>query len=176
MPIFPGFLATATLGSLLLLTPAASAAEQASADMKSAQGRSLGELELAQTPNGVLIQGTLAPIPDGAHAFHVHKSGACDAATGFESAGGHFALEKKHGFRVADGPHPGDMPNLHAGSGQSIVIDSFNPRISLKEGEPGYVFDQDGSALVVHAGADDYQSQPSGEAGGRIACGVIERR
>jgi Cu-Zn family superoxide dismutase len=110
------------------------------------------------------------------HAFHIHEKGQCDAATSFESAGGHFApLKHTHGYLSADGPHAGDMPNQFVGSDGALQLQVVNPNVTLGSGE-GALFDADGSALVLHAKLDDYRSQPSGDAGDRIACAVIQRK
>ena len=162
--------------ALAASAPPAFAVERAQARMIGAKGESLGTVELVETRNGVWLSGLLAPLPPGEHAFHVHAVGACDPASGFNSAAGHFALDHKHGFKTEGGPHPGDMVNLHVADGGSLMLETFNAGVSLEKGTPTSVFDTDGSALVIHAGVDDYETQPSGNAGGRIACGVIERR
>ena len=90
------------------------------------------------------------------------------------NAGGHFALEdEKHGFATENGPHAGDMPNIHVPASGQLTIDVLNPNVSLQD-EEGSLLDEDGSAIVIHAKADDYTSQPAGNAGDRIACGVIK--
>jgi Cu-Zn family superoxide dismutase len=151
-------------------------AKGAKATFLNTQGQQIGTATLEQTPNGVLIQAELRNLPPGEHGFHVHETGRCDASGGFQSAGGHFAPRgSKHGYKTTGGPHAGDMPNQHVGQGGILNVDAINPNVTLGSGE-GSLFDQDGSALVVHAKADDYRSQPSGEAGDRLACAVIERQ
>ena len=165
----------AALAALLgLAVMPAPAADQARAEMLDRDGNSLGVIELEQTENGVLLTGSLENLPAGAHAFHIHQTGKCDAAGGFESAGGHLSGGREHGFRVGAGPHPGDMSNVHGGG--MLDVETFNPLVSLADtpGDRAALLDNDGSALVIHDGADDYRSQPSGDAGSRIACGVIE--
>jgi Cu-Zn family superoxide dismutase len=76
-------------------------------------------------------------------------------------------------MEAADGPHAGDMPNLHIPAGGGLVVEVANPMISLVKGQPTSVFDADGSTIIIHAGADDYKTDPAGNAGDRIACGVI---
>lgn len=149
-------------------------ADTAKATMKNSAGETIGTITLEQTSNGVLLTGALTGIPEGAHAFHIHETGNCDAATGFKSAGGHFAEGKPHGFRSDGGPHPGDMSNFYADKDNALTIEAFNPRVSIKGSSLPDLLDNDGSALVIHTGEDDYKSQPSGDAGDRIACGVIE--
>ena len=107
----------------------------------------------------------------GEHAIHIHAVGKCEAP--FESAGPHFNPgNHKHGMMAGEG-HAGDMPNLHVPQSGELVVEILNPAITLEKGKPNSVFDADGSAVVIHAKADDYKSDPAGNAGERIACGVI---
>ena len=139
-----------------------------------AKGDTIGTATLIDTPNGVLVRAELANVPPGQHGFHIHEVGKCDPATGFESAGGHYnPAGAKHGYMVEGGPHAGDMPNQTVASDGKLLAQVFNPNVGF--GGSATLFDQDGSALVVHATADDYRSQPSGAAGDRIACAVIKR-
>lgn len=136
-------------------------------------GRQIGTAVFQDTPNGLLVSVSAAGLPPGEHGFHIHETGRCDPAAGFSSAGGHFAPGgHQHGFEVPQGPHAGDMPNQFVGADGRLRAHVFNPAVTLGEGA-GSLADADGSALVVHAGADDYHSQPSGDAGDRIACAVI---
>jgi Cu-Zn family superoxide dismutase len=139
------------------------------------KGDAIGTATLNQTPTGVLARAEIANLPPGVHGFHIHETGECDPASNFASAGGHYDPDgKDHGYMVEGGPHAGDMPNQTAGADGKLIAEVLNPRISLGS-EPGTLFDQDGSALVIHATADDYRSQPSGAAGDRLACGVIQK-
>ena len=160
--------------SALLFAASAVHAQSASADLVDASGSSIGKAELTQTPAGVLLAVKAKGIPAGEHAFHIHETGRCDADGGFTSAGGHFALDRQHGFHVDGGPHPGDMPNVTVRDDGVFEVEVLNANVSLKADGTGYLFDDDGSALVIHAAADDYRSQPSGDAGARIACGIIK--
>lgn len=147
-------------------------AQTAKAPLKDAAGKDVGTVDLVQTPHGVLLKMSLKGIAPGEHAFHVHAVGKCEAP--FTSAGGHFNPgSKKHGMSAADGAHAGDMPNLHVPANGELVIEVANPAITLAKGQPNSVFDADGSAVIIHAGADDYKTDPTGNAGDRIACGVI---
>ena len=151
---------------------ASAQAEVARATLKDASGKEVGQADLVQTPHGVLVKLSLKGAVPGDHAFHVHAVGKCEPP--FTSAGGHFNPGgKKHGIEAAEGAHAGDMPNLHIPASGELVIEIENPMISLVKGQPNSVFDADGSALVIHAGADDYKTDPTGNAGDRIACGVI---
>ncbi len=140
--------------------------------LKDAAGKDVGRIELVQMPTGVLLKMSLKGFPAGDRAFHIHAVGKCEPP--FASAGPHFNPgNKKHGLEAADGAHAGDMPNLHIPASGELVIEIANPMISLVKGRPNSVFDADGSAIVIHAAADDYKSDPAGNAGDRIACGVI---
>lgn len=146
----------------------------AHATLTRSDGGSAGHATFTDTPNGVLITAELSGLPAGPLGFHIHESGAC--APDFSAAGGHLGSSvdgQAHGFFVADGPHSGDMANINVPESGALTVEVFNPRISFA-GENA-LFDEDGAALVIHSGPDDYESQPSGAAGERIACGVIAR-
>jgi Cu-Zn family superoxide dismutase len=150
------------------------AAEVAVANLKNAKGESIGAAVLRETPAGVLLAVKLSGLPPGAHGFHIHEHGACEPP--FQSAGGHFNPTKKHhGYAAADGYHAGDMPNLFVGSDGQVSAEFLVPGVTLVAGKPNSLLDSDGSSLVVHAGTDDYRSDPAGASGDRIACGTIER-
>jgi Cu-Zn family superoxide dismutase len=167
----------ATVGAAALLTAIvsmpASAAEMANTQLKDSSGKAVGDVDLVQTPAGVLIKLQIKGLSPGEHAFHVHAVGKCEAP--FESAGPHFnPSNHKHGMMAGEG-HAGDMPNLHVPQSGELSVEVVNSAISLEKGKPNSVFDNDGSALVIHAKADDYKSDPAGNAGDRIACGVIQQ-
>jgi len=150
--------------------------QDATANFIDAQGRPIGTATLMQMPEGVLIQVEAKGLPPGERAFHIHAIGRCDPAGGFQSAGGHFNPDgRQHGFRVRGGPHAGDLPNQFVGQDGTLRVEVLNPSVTLGTGRTS-LFDADGSALVIHAKADDHQSQPAGDAGGRVACAVVERR
>jgi len=164
---------TACAALLIAASALQAAAQSASAPLKDAQGKEVGSVNLAQTPHGVLINVSVKGLPPGEHAFHVHAVGKCEPP--FTSAGGHFNPGgKKHGLLVAEGHHAGDMPNLHVPQSGDLTVEILNADIALDKGKPNSVFDADGSAIVIHAGSDDYKGDPAGNAGGRIACGVIK--
>jgi Cu-Zn family superoxide dismutase len=149
-------------------TAAAAAGATARAELKDQKGQSLGEVTLSETPHGILVKGTLSNVPAGEHAIHIHEAGKCEAP--FQTAGGHLnPHKKKHGVLVAEGKHEGDLPNLHVGADGKVQFDHFAHGLKLKD-----IQDQDGAAVVVHASADDYKSDPAGNAGDRIACGVVQ--
>jgi superoxide dismutase, Cu-Zn family len=170
-----------TLGALAFgLAMAASAFGQeqlvvAEATFINTDGEEIGTVTLTQTEEGVTIAGTVEGIPEGEHGFHIHETGECDPAAGFESAGGHFAPRgNQHGFENPDGPHAGDMRNQTADAEGQLVLNVNNDMVSLEQGDEAHLLDEDGSALMIHAQADDYRTDPGGDAGDRIACAVIE--
>ena len=169
----------ALLGSAMLLAPPALAAEskaRAVAQLKGLDGAPAGIATFAATSHGVLIQFDLKGLTPGAHAIHIHTSGSCDPKVGFSSAGPHFSPEpnKMHGFFAAHGTHAGDLPNEFAASDGTLHASVISNTFSLGNGKKS-IFDRDGASIVVHAKADDYMSQPAGNAGDRVACGVIVR-
>jgi Cu-Zn family superoxide dismutase len=149
-------------------------AQTATASFINAEGKEVGTAKLTQTPNGVLIAFEVRGLTPGEHAFHIHEKGSCDPATKFASAGGHYALGKKHGYKTEGGPHPGDMPNQFAGPDGVLRAEAIDPNVTLGGGT-ATLFGPDGTALVIHAKADDYQTQPAGDAGDRVACAVIKK-
>lgn len=161
----------ATVLGLAVATGSAQAAggPTATAVLKTQDGSSAGTVTLSPLPEGSLVEADLTGLPAGSHAFHVHETGDCSGD--FKAAGGHYAPDgNDHGLRRAGGPHAGDFPNIHVPEDGTLTVDYVNDRLALDE----HLFDDDGAAIVIHAGADDYKSQPAGDAGSRIACGVIE--
>ena len=167
-------ISTVAAGAILFAIPSLPAAAQsATAPLKNAEGKEVGSANLTQTPHGVLINVSVKGLPPGEHAFHVHAVGKCEPP--FTSAGGHFNPgNKKHGLLAAEGHHAGDMPNLHIPQSGDLTVEVVNADITIEKGKPNSVFDPNGTAIVIHAGSDDYKTDPTGDAGGRIACGVIQ--
>jgi superoxide dismutase, Cu-Zn family len=157
--------------------PAPAMAEvTAVAELKNAQGQKLGDATLRETPGGVLIEVKLSKVPAGAHAFHIHDAGKCEGPA-FTTAGGHFNPDgKKHGLMAAAGAHAGDLPNVHVPESGTLAFEFLAAGVNLKAGDARSAFDANGAALVLHAKADDYKTDPAGAAGDRLACGVIEKR
>ncbi len=162
----------AVAGCALFVSPVLAQEQTASATFVDAEGQETGTASLTGTPNGVLIELEATGLPaDQWVAFHVHETGTCDPETDHESAGGHFnPADVEHGYFSETGPHAGDMPNQYVDAQGALNAHVFNPFVTLDEGEAGII----GRALMIHGGGDDYQSQPSGDAGDRIACAVIE--
>jgi superoxide dismutase, Cu-Zn family len=159
---------------LLIHTANAGAQNQARADIKNAEGKSVGTASLRETKDGVVITVNVKGLPQGLHAVHVHTVGKCDAPA-FTSAGGHFNPQnKKHGLKNPDGPHAGDLPDMFVNKDGMGRYEALMESMTLGAGETS-VFDADGSATVVHATADDNVTDPAGNSGDRIACGVITK-
>jgi Cu-Zn family superoxide dismutase len=153
-------------------------AQQGSAKISivNTQRQEVGQATVTDAPKGVLIGLSLREKPSGIspglHAFHIHAVGKCDPP--FETAGDHYDPEKKqHGFVSQGGGHAGDLPNIHVPEKGQLIVEFFVTGVRLKEGK-NRLMDEDGSALVIHAQKDDYRTDPAGNAGDRIACGVIE--
>lgn len=160
---------------MLLSAPALAQHASATANLIDAEGREIGTVTFTETPSGhLVVMVEAAGLPPGPHGFHVHERGQCDPGDGFESAGGHHAGEHDHGVMAEDGPHPGDFPNVHVGADGVLKVEFFAPGLSIGDGEHP-LMDADGSAVIIHADPDDYESQPSGNAGARIVCGVVEQ-
>ncbi|WP_303989577.1 superoxide dismutase family protein [Devosia ginsengisoli] len=149
-------------------------AQDATASFIDSDGAQVGSVTLTRGDGGVTIEGHLMGISAGEHGFHFHATGDCDPGSAFESAGDHFnPTDHQHGLENPQGPHSGDLPNVTAAEDGTVAVDLTTDMISLTEGDPAYVFDADGTALVVHAGPDDMVTDPSGNSGDRIACAVI---
>jgi len=147
-------------------------AATASATINDAMGKAIATATLRETASGVLIKVDFTAAPAGTHALHVHTTGKCDAPM-FMTAGGHFAPGMtKHGLLAAGGPHAGDLPNIFVPADGKLSVEILESNVTLAAG-PRSLLDADGSAIVLHAMADDYMTDPAGNAGGRIACGVI---
>lgn len=167
------FLMAGTAVVLMAAHSAPASADMANAALKDSNGKAIGDVDLIQTPNGVLLKLSVKGLSPGEHAFHIHAVGKCDAP--FESAGPHFNPGgHKHGMMSGPG-HAGDMPNLHVPQSRELTVEIVNSAVTLEKGKPNSLFDSDGSSIVIHAKADDYKSDPAGNAGDRIACGVVQQ-
>lgn len=142
--------------------------ETATAALKKADGTAAGSAIASVTPEGLSVSVSVTGITPGPHGVHVHMTGKCEGPA-FASAGGHWNPgNTKHGLEAADGAHAGDMPNLTVaedGTGTLTFV--------LRSGTLAELLDADGSAFVVHAGPDDQKTDPSGNSGDRVACGVF---
>ena len=151
---------------------AQTAAKSAHADLVNAEGKSIGTATLVPMGGGVHITATLSHLPPGTHALHIHAAGKCEAP-GFTTAGPHFNPEnKQHGTENPMGAHAGDLPNFDVGKDSTAHLSVMASHVTLGAGENS-LFHSGGTALVIHEKADDNKTDPAGNAGARIACGVI---
>ena len=139
-------------------------------------GREVGKVSFTEAPGvpGVTIAIEVSRgATTGQHGIHLHSVGKCDAVGLFASAGGHFnPAGKHHGLFAADGPHAGDLEALTVDSFGHTSFVATSTRVTLSAG-PNSLLDADGSAIVLHALPDDQRTDPSGNSGARIACGVV---
>lgn len=149
-------------------------AKMAASELKNNQGKTVGYATFVEGPDGVEIAVQVHDIPQGLHGFHIHAVGKCETPD-FKSAGGHFnPFGRKHGLKNPEGSHAGDMPNLIVGPDGTASAIFLAPLVILENGKNS-LFQPAGTALVIHAGKDDQKTDPAGDAGARIACGVIKR-
>jgi len=178
MTSFPRILgAAAVLLAAPTLTSAAWARPRAVAQVKGLDGKAIGTVRFSTVNRGVLVEFDLIGLPPGPHGIHLHVAGNCDAKTGFTSAGPVLGLGpviRKHGFLAEGGPLAGDLPNQYAGADGHLRAATLLNSFALGNGKRS-IFDRDGVAIIVDQRGDDYRSQPMGESGARIACGVIVR-
>ncbi len=185
----PSLAAALFLASPLALTSAcATAAEGArtqadrapvgasgQAVLVNAQGQTIGRVDLRQGPTGLLIKVEASGLTPGWHGVHIHATGECAAP--FTSSGAHInhgEPKAPHGLLNAQGPDDGDLPNLYAGPDGKVNAELFTTRARISSEGPGqWLWDADGSALIIHANPDDHSSQPIGGAGDRVACAAL---
>ena len=147
------------------------ASKSVTVELKDAKGQSVGTATLSETKGGVKIKGNFKNLPPGEHALHIHGVAKCEPP--FTTAGGHFNPDmKKHGLQNPEGPHAGDMPNFTAKANGTAKVSLVNTHVNLDD-DAHSVFANGGTALVIHEKADDLKTDPAGNAGARIACGVI---
>jgi superoxide dismutase, Cu-Zn family len=170
MRVLPGMMMAAAL-----CLPAHAAAE-ASAKLIDLDRNVVGHARFKAINHGVLIEIDVKGLTPGPHAVFLHASASCDPATQFASAGPVFSFEaeRPHGYLAKGGPRAGDLPVQFAAADGSLHASMAATAISLGNGARS-IFDRDGASIIVHAQGDDYQSQPDGHAGARVACGTIIR-
>ncbi len=143
--------------------------------LKGPAGQDMGSATLTEGPRGLVMRVQAKGLTPGWHGLHFHEKADCSSAD-FKSAGGHMHhdMPAAHGLLNAGGNETGDLPNLYVAADGTANADMFTPWVSLTDTARAALLDADGSALVIHAAADDYASQPIGGAGARVACAVIK--
>lgn len=145
------------------------------ATLRDAGGNRIGRAVLTQGPTGLLIRIEATGLTPGWHGVHIHATGQCEAP--FTSAGAHINHAESaapHGLLNAEGPDDGDLPNVYADAQGRVNAEVFTTRARIAAEGPGqWLWDSDGSAIVIHASPDDHTSQPIGGTGARVACGVM---
>jgi Cu-Zn family superoxide dismutase len=166
--------ALAGLLSLFICATSADAQNQARADIVNAQGKSIGTASLRETKDGAVLTINVKGLPQGLHAIHFHSVGKCEGPA-FTSAGPHFnPFGKQHGLKNFAGPHAGDLPDMYVQKNGAGRYEVLTDSIRLGSGETS-IFDADGTTIIIHVTADDNITDPAGNSGDRIGCGVITK-
>jgi len=172
------FLSTATAAAMLAaacgtMAGAVKGRKKATAEIKDAKGQKVGAAKFKETSGGVLMSVKVLNLSPGARAIHIHETGKCEAPD-FKTAGGHFNPEKKqHGMENPQGHHAGDLPNLAVGRKGKGKLTTTVKGVTLAGEGANSLFHEGGTSVVIHEKADDMKTDPAGNAGARIACGVI---
>lgn len=166
--------AISALLSIAVPLVATAASRGATAALKNADGKQIGTATFTPGEGGVRVEVVVSDLKPGRHGIHIHSVGKCDPPE-FKGAGGHFnPAGKHHGLANPEGAHAGDMPNLTVGNDGKATATFIAKGATLGDGK-GSLFGPEGTALVIHADADDEKTDPAGNSGARIACGVIEK-
>lgn len=162
------FVAVSLFGSALF-----AANKPVTVNLKDGMGKDVGTAKVSDSGAGVKIALNLKGLPAGDHGIHFHQMAKCEGPA-FTTAGGHFNPDnKKHGLENPQGPHAGDNPNFTVKANGTAKVMIADPRVTLNPAAPNSLLANGGTALVIHAMKDDEMTDPSGNAGARIACGVI---
>jgi Cu-Zn family superoxide dismutase len=156
-------------------SPFAEAMEEAYAEIINNKGKNIGLATLKQGTDGVVIRIDVGHLKPGVHGMHIHEIGDCSDFEKFDRARGHMALHgQPHGYFHPDGPQEGNLPNLIVGKDSRANVEIYTDLVSLSgKGWKPELLGEQGSALIIHENEDDHFTQPSGNSGKRIACGVI---
>ncbi len=142
-------------------------------EMMDSDGNAIGTAELSEEDAGIMVTLEVEGLEEGMHGIHFHETGMCEVPD-FESAGGHFnPTGAMHGMDNPDGPHAGDLPNIEVSDDGTASQEFTAENVTLAIGEENSLLKEGGTALVIHAGEDDQMTDPSGDSGDRIACGVV---
>jgi Cu-Zn family superoxide dismutase len=167
-PVAPAPLPTSAKPTLP--PPAPRPTATASATLRDLAGARVGTVTFTDAYGGVIIAGNITGLGLGAHAIHVHETGKCDGA--FTTAGAHFnPTAKHHGFLNSDAPHLGDLPNIDTPAAGKLRFEFMLAGATIRG--TNAMLDADGAAIVIHGSRDNYRTDPTGDSGARIACGVI---
>ncbi|HTK84536.1 MAG TPA: superoxide dismutase family protein [Patescibacteria group bacterium] len=167
----PAPAATATEGTpaSVVMAPADKESASHTIDLTGNNGKTVGSATVTDVGGGIFVDVGLKGVLPGWHAFHIHAVGDCSDKAAFKNSGGHLKHEgQMHGAMSGKGPHIGDMPNIWVGNDGTGKAQFFSDHVTWAD-----LSGADGSAFVVHAGADDYKTDPAGNAGARVGCGVI---
>ncbi len=147
--------------------------KSAEAEIMDIRGQTVGTVVFTPTPKGIVAAVEVSKLAPGKHGIHIHAVGICEPPD-FKTAGGHFNPHgKKHGLKSTEGAHAGDLPNLEVGPNGKGKLKATLSNATLVVGDTASLLGPNGSSIVIHAKADDEMSDPSGNSGDRIACGVI---
>lgn len=155
---------------------AVSSTEAVHVELVNTAGEKVGIAQLTPVVDGEGVNINLEAwdLSPGIHGFHIHEKGVCEEPD-FETAGGHFNPEnREHGFDNPEGPHAGDLPNIEVDEDGKVEDDIVTELVTLQKGQENSIIREGGTSLMIHADPDDYVSQPAGDAGDRVACGVID--
>ncbi|MEI7028359.1 superoxide dismutase family protein [Paenibacillus sp. y28] len=150
------------------------AVQPVTVEIKNTNGEAIGSATLRQMKAGVQIEVEVSGLTPGLHGFHIHQNGTCEPPE-FKSAGDHFNPDgKQHGFENPRGFHNGDLPNLEVNQDGKASAVMVAKKVTLETGAPNSLLKPGGTSLIIHEKVDDYKTDPSGNSGARIACGIIK--